>query len=51
MVSAAFKNFLNVYWKVDQAVLQAEGAVHGFTRALPASERTVSGPQGLDGRS
>ena len=46
MVSGAFKNFLNVCQKVVQAVLQAEGSVHGCTRASLASERMVSGPQG-----
>lgn len=43
MVSGAFKNFLNVCQKVAQAILQAEGSVHGCTRAFLASERMVSG--------
>lgn len=46
MVSGAFNNFLKVHRKEAQAVLQAEGSVHGRTKAFVASERTVSGPQG-----
>lgn len=45
-----FREHSRIFWmcveRRVQAVLQAEGSVHSHTRAFPASERMVPGPQG-----